>query len=745
MEQWLYCSVIPDGCKSTYWYIADFDVKIGDYVIVPFGEDEKSRVSCIIDIQLCAKKDAPYPIDLTKHIIRKCSETDVYSFEKTQLDKIAFRFMAQERQNKKIKMRETLLKAPIFRHSFERTIQKEKEFFTSLETKKFIPDDNITDYTNVLNSATYICNAIFRGISNDVEKALNHINAKSKKKYVSTAIYEFFLNDEDEIKLILKEYPNLKAAMFLANFSRGTVTTAYSKSGYPFVTNIYSAGECDFKSDSPWLWEHLPTENEFHLSDWHIQTGERISVNYKFAYETDWNNVNYVINQSGEIRQIVSVNNSHSMFDVADNGDGTGAIVAYNGCETHIVFPSEYEGLKIVAVDFRSKSEKQKDNYNKIESMAFSEGCTLVGGFSNFKSLKKVVLPESLVTIQKRAFAGCVNLDEVVIHDNVFHMGNEAFAGCTSLAEFTLPARWQSADEGEILRNIGKRVFKDSGIRKLYVNSVHLDPKDSDILKNCRKYVIYAPKESPFFEDRLYKGYTKAYIPDSLSKLYNIVVQNNLGQESNHLWFNREKNALEHVTAKIYLTAAGLQERQNVWSLVAKGTDIKALNEQGVIMGHIRYKKDIEEIMHRYCGRIENFRFYNKEWNWSERSVREYLEAICMFDIFLEKPVSGSVDTEEKIDCANTDILTGKAIVVTGDLQNFPEYGPYPKREKFRALVEKHGGKLTGNISGKTSFLVCNDPDIGTVKIQQAKEKGVPIISEAEFLTMLEGTAQRED
>ena len=81
--------------------------------------------------------------------------------------------------------------------------------------------------------------------------------------------------------------------------------------------------------------------------------------------------------------------------------------------------------------------------------------------------------------------------------------------------------------------------------------------------------------------------------------------------------------------------------------------------------------------------------------------------------------------------------IAGKTIVVTGDLVNFPEPGPYPQRVAFRKFVESHGGKLTSSISGKTSYLVCNDQSSGTTKVQQAKEKGTPILTEKEFLEMV--------
>lgn len=94
-------------------------------------------------------------------------------------------------------------------------------------------------------------------------------------------------------------------------------------------------------------------------------------------------------------------------------------------------------------------------------------------------------------------------------------------------------------------------------------------------------------------------------------------------------------------------------------------------------------------------------------------------------------------EKREKTIAKGQGILLGKAIVVTGDLEYFPEDGPYPQRIKFRNLVEKHDGKLTSSISGKTSYLVCNNRRSGTVKVRQAREKNIPIITEKEFLAML--------
>ena len=43
---------------------------------------------------------------------------------------------------------------------------------------------------------------------------------------------------------------------------------------------------------------------------------------------------------------------------------------------------------------------------------------------------------------------------------------------------------------------------------------------------------------------------------------------------------------------------------------------------------------------------------------------------------------------------------------------------------------------MRGSISSKTNYLICNDLSTGTTKIQKARELGVPVINEEEFLQM---------
>ena len=80
------------------------------------------------------------------------------------------------------------------------------------------------------------------------------------------------------------------------------------------------------------------------------------------------------------------------------------------------------------------------------------------------------------------------------------------------------------------------------------------------------------------------------------------------------------------------------------------------------------------------------------------------------------------------------DISSGKCagitFVITGDVFH------YKNRNEFKAYVESEGGKVAGSVSKKTGYLVNNDVLSESSKNKKAKELGVPIISEEDFLRM---------
>lgn len=85
--------------------------------------------------------------------------------------------------------------------------------------------------------------------------------------------------------------------------------------------------------------------------------------------------------------------------------------------------------------------------------------------------------------------------------------------------------------------------------------------------------------------------------------------------------------------------------------------------------------------------------------------------------------------------------INGVAFVVTGEMKKFGNYNPYTgfwDYKDLKSYIEERGGYLRSAVSGKTDYLICNDPNSCTEKMKVAKELGVTIITEDEFLAMAE-------
>ena len=72
----------------------------------------------------------------------------------------------------------------------------------------------------------------------------------------------------------------------------------------------------------------------------------------------------------------------------------------------------------------------------------------------------------------------------------------------------------------------------------------------------------------------------------------------------------------------------------------------------------------------------------------------------------------------------------GKIFVITGSLTRFEN------RRELQELIESKGGKVTGSVTKKTDYLINNDAASGSSKNKKAKELGIPILTEEEFLAL---------
>lgn len=79
---------------------------------------------------------------------------------------------------------------------------------------------------------------------------------------------------------------------------------------------------------------------------------------------------------------------------------------------------------------------------------------------------------------------------------------------------------------------------------------------------------------------------------------------------------------------------------------------------------------------------------------------------------------------------AHSDKLAGKTVVVSGVFS-------LHSRDEYKNMIEQNGGKNVGSISAKTSFVLAGDK-MGPAKLEKAEKLGISIISEEEFLKMIE-------
>ncbi|MDE6564296.1 MAG: NAD-dependent DNA ligase LigA [Muribaculaceae bacterium] len=101
----------------------------------------------------------------------------------------------------------------------------------------------------------------------------------------------------------------------------------------------------------------------------------------------------------------------------------------------------------------------------------------------------------------------------------------------------------------------------------------------------------------------------------------------------------------------------------------------------------------------------------------------ETIERLRKAGVQMEMPEDSNLE-------AVSDVLAGKSIVISGVFVHH-------SRDQYKAMIEANGGKNVGSISKKTDFILAGD-NMGPSKLEKAQKLGIPIISEDEFLKMLE-------
>lgn len=108
-------------------------------------------------------------------------------------------------------------------------------------------------------------------------------------------------------------------------------------------------------------------------------------------------------------------------------------------------------------------------------------------------------------------------------------------------------------------------------------------------------------------------------------------------------------------------------------------------------------------------------------------SLDNYFEKHCSDILQLSKEFI----FESKSNRNTNDSLKGLTFVITGSLNH------YANRDELKSEIESYGGKVSGSISSKTSYLINNDVNSSSSKNSKAKSLNIPIISEKDFIKMV--------
>ena len=101
----------------------------------------------------------------------------------------------------------------------------------------------------------------------------------------------------------------------------------------------------------------------------------------------------------------------------------------------------------------------------------------------------------------------------------------------------------------------------------------------------------------------------------------------------------------------------------------------------------------------------------------NRRIVRDLLDELVLDESFSQTEPQG---------------FAGKTFVITGSLAH------YENRDALKAVIESRGGKAAGSVSKKTDYLINNDNESSSSKNKKAKELGIPIITEEQFIKLLD-------
>ena len=149
--------------------------------------------------------------------------------------------------------------------------------------------------------------------------------------------------------------------------------------------------------------------------------------------------------------------------------------------------------------------------------------------------------------------------------------------------------------------------------------------------------------------------------------------------------------------------------------------------------------KSASKTISKHCNGSYNtfYQLFEQNFDWSNLEDFGFAMAMSLDDYVEEwrrdiKVLAELMNFEAHQIVDNTsNSLSGMTFVITGSLNHFVN------RDEAKERIEAFGGKVSGSVSAKTSYLVNNDIESSSGKNKKAKELGVKIITEEELVNMM--------
>lgn len=139
------------------------------------------------------------------------------------------------------------------------------------------------------------------------------------------------------------------------------------------------------------------------------------------------------------------------------------------------------------------------------------------------------------------------------------------------------------------------------------------------------------------------------------------------------------------------------------------------------------FNGDFDKFYEECCINLFDFTVLDDFGDTMNESINKYIAD----NVATIGKLSTYMSFEKSQSISNSTNLSGLTFVITGNLEHFAN------RDEAKEKIESAGGKVSGSVSAKTSYLVNNEVTSTSGKNKKAKELGVPIISEKELIKML--------